>query len=159
MVLSPSLYLKLMTAQGNRVEKEVFELRKELNDVKKVMLEQHEKAVARDKVIEGQMDCFQARLLRHRSDIRAQQSRLDKQEATIAILEEENRVIVARMDSMSESLCKCSRLTPDGSWDAPFELDYEGSGDKGSYHMVPRTEEAGSTHEGAWRIHRAELSD
>jgi len=85
----------------------------------------------RDKFYEKELQSQQERLNRHRKDLDYARTRWMRMQTRIEDLEEENRMLKASMESMSDKLCRCQDKSPSitgsGSREEPFELAYEGS--------------------------------
>src|ERR1700679_3776933 len=85
----------------------------------------------RDKFYEKELQSQQERLNRHRKDLDYARTRWMRMQMRIEDLEEENRLLKASMESMSDKLCRCQEKSPSitrsGSREEPFELAYEGS--------------------------------
>ena len=104
----------------------------ELRHLHKMILEREER---RDKEVDSLME----RLNRHRRDLEATHSKARKTQEKIRGLEEEVLTLKVQVGSMADKVCRCSERSPalsgEGTQNAPFELDYEGS--SGFYHVPP----------------------
>jgi predicted nucleic acid-binding Zn-ribbon protein len=95
------------------------------------------------------------RMNRHRQEIDSLRDASFRLEERVKMLEDEKAILEAKVDSMSEKLCRCSESSPrikgQGSAAAPFELEDE---EELEYATPPtsRPESSSTSVPGKWQL-------
>ena len=84
-------------------------MKKDLAEVKAYAEAMANSNRARDAYIDKEQDKFFRRINRQRADIDALKERMERSELRVRALELENKSLSARLDSMVDKLCFCTR--------------------------------------------------
>ena len=99
----------MVTSQGDRLEQEQNQMKRDLAEVKVYAEAMAESNRARDAYVDQEQDKFFRRVNRQRADIDALKERMERLELRAKALELENKSLSARLDSMVDKLCFCAR--------------------------------------------------
>ena len=99
----------MVTSQGDRLEREQNQMKKDLAEVKAYAEAMAESNRARDAYVDKEQDKFFRRINRQRADIDALKERIERLELRARALELENESLSAHLDSMVDKLCFCTR--------------------------------------------------
>ena len=99
----------MVTSQGDKLEREQNQMKKDLAEVKAYAEAMAESNRARDAYVDKEQDKFFRRVNRQRADIDALKERMERSELRARALELENESLLARLDSMVDKLCFCTR--------------------------------------------------
>ena len=99
----------MVTSQGDRLEREQNQLKKDLAKVKAYAEAMADSNRARDAYVDKEQDKFFRRVNRQRADIDALKEHMERLELRAKALELENESLSARLDSMVDRLCFCTR--------------------------------------------------
>ena len=100
----------MVTSQGDCLEREQNQMKKDLAEVKAYAEAMAESNHARDAYVNKEQDKFFRRVNRQRADIDALKERMERSELRARALELENESLLARLDSMVDKLCFCTRV-------------------------------------------------
>ena len=92
------------------MEQEQNQMKKDLAEVKAYAEAMAESNQARDAYIDKEQDKFFRRVNRQWADIDALKERMERSELRARVLELENKSLSARLDSMVDKLCFCTRV-------------------------------------------------
>ena len=95
--------------QGNHLEKEQHQMKRDLAEVKVYTEAMAESNQARDMYINKEQDKFFQQLNRQRNDIDSLKEKLEQSELRVRALELANELMLERMDSMVTKLCFCTQ--------------------------------------------------
>ena len=84
-------------------------MKKDLAEVKAYAKAMADSNWARDTYVDKEQDKFFRRVNRQRADIDALKERMERSELRARALELENELLLARLDSMVDKLCFCTR--------------------------------------------------
>ena len=98
-----------MTSQGDWLEREQHEMKKDLAEVKAYAEAMADSNRARDTYVDKEQDKFFHRVNHQRADIDALKERMERSELRARALELENESLSARLNSMADKLCFCTR--------------------------------------------------
>ena len=99
----------MVTSQSDRLEQEQNQMKKDLAEVKAYAEAMADSNRARDAYVNKEQDKFFRRINRQRADIDALKERMERSELRARALELENESLSARLDSMVDKLCFCTR--------------------------------------------------
>ena len=99
----------MVASQGDRLEREQVQMKKDLAEVKAYAEAVVDSNHARDAYIDKEQDKFFHRVNRQRANIDALKERMERLELRARALELENKSLSARLDSMVDKLCFCTR--------------------------------------------------
>ena len=100
----------MVTFQGDRLEREQNQMRKDLAKVKVYAEAMADSNQARDAYVDKEQDKFFRRVNRQRADIDPLKEWMERSELRARALELENESLSARLDSMVDKLCFCTRV-------------------------------------------------
>ena len=98
----------MVTFQGDRLEREQNQMKKDLAKVKAYAEAMADSNRARNVYVDKEQDKFFRRINHQRADIDALKERLERSELKVRALELENESLSARLDSMVDKLCFCT---------------------------------------------------
>ena len=99
----------MVASQGDRLEQEQNQMTKDLAEVKAYAEAMADSNRARDAYVDKEQDKFFRRVNRQRANIDALKERMEQSELRARALELENKSLLARLDSMVDKLCFCTR--------------------------------------------------
>ena len=99
----------MATFQGDRLEQEQNQMKKDLAEVKAYAKAMADSNRARDAYVDKEQDQFFHQVNRQWADIDALKERMERSELRARALELENESSLARLDSMVDKLCFCTR--------------------------------------------------
>ena len=99
----------MVASQGDRLEQEQNQMKKDLAEVKAYAEAMADSNRARDVYVDKEQDKFFRRVNRQWADIDALKERMERSELRARALELENESLSARLDSMVDKLCFCTR--------------------------------------------------
>ena len=91
------------------MEQEQHQMKRDLAEVKAYAEAMADSNCARDTYVDKEQDKFFRRVNRQRADIDALKERMEQSELRVRALELENKSLSARLDSMVDKLCFCTR--------------------------------------------------
>ena len=97
-----------MASQGDHLEQEQNQMKKDLAKVKAYAEAMADSNRARDAYVNKEHDNFFRRVNRQCADIDALKERMERSELRARALELENESLSARLDSMVDKLCFCT---------------------------------------------------
>ena len=97
-----------MASQGDHLEQEQNQMKKDLAEVKAYAEAMVESNRARDAYVDKEQDKFFHRVNRQCVDIDTLKERMERSELRARALELENELLSARLDSMVDKLCFCT---------------------------------------------------
>ena len=94
--------------QGDRLEQEQAQMKKDLAEVKAYAKAMADCNQARDTYVDKEQDKFFCQLNRQQGNIDALKDRMEQLELRARALELENKLLLARMNSIANKLCFCT---------------------------------------------------
>ena len=99
----------MVTSQGDYLEREQAQMKKDLAEVKAYAEAMADSNRTRDTYVDKEQDKFFWHVNRQRADIDALKEHMERSELRARALELENELLLARLDSMVDKLCFCTR--------------------------------------------------
>ena len=99
----------MATSQGDRLEQEQNQMKKDLAEVKAYAEAMADSNRARDAYVDKEQDKFFCRVNRQRADIDTLKEQVERSELRARVLELENESMLAHLDSMVDKLCFCTQ--------------------------------------------------
>ena len=99
----------MVASQGDRLEWEQSQMKKDLAEVKAYAEAMADSNRARDAYVDKEQDKFFRWVNRQRADIDALKEWMERSELRARALELENKLLSAHLDSMVDKLCFCTR--------------------------------------------------
>ena len=99
----------MVASQGDRLEREQNQMKKDLAEVKAYAEAMADSNRARDAYVDKEQDKFFRQINRQRADINALKERMERSELRARVLELENESLSAHLDSMVDKLCFCTQ--------------------------------------------------
>ena len=99
----------MVASQGDHLEREQNQMKKDLAEVKAYAEAMVDSNRARDAYVNKEQDKFFRRVNRQRADIDTLKEHMERSELRARVLELENESLSARLDSMVDKLCFCTR--------------------------------------------------
>ena len=100
----------MATSQGDRLEREQNQLKKDLDEVKAYAEAMADSNRVRDAYVDKEQDKFFRHVNRQRADIDALKERMERSELRARALELENESLSTHLDSMVDKLCFCTQV-------------------------------------------------
>ena len=100
----------MVASQGDRLEREQNQMKKDLAEVKAYAEAMADSNRARDAYVDKEQDKFFHQINRQWADIDALKEWMEWSELRARALELENESLSARLDSMVDKLCFCTRV-------------------------------------------------
>ena len=100
----------MVTSQGDRLEQEQNQMKKDLAKVKAYVEAMADSNRVRDTYVDKEQDKFFHQVNRQRAEIDAFKERMERLELRAKALELENESLSAHIDSMVDKLCFCTRV-------------------------------------------------
>ena len=98
----------MVASQGDHLEREQNQMKKDLAEVKAYAEAMADSNRARDAYVDKEQDKFFRRVNRQQADIDALKEWMEQLELRVKALELENESLSARLDSMVDKLCFCT---------------------------------------------------
>ena len=99
----------MVAAQGDHLEQEQNQMKKDLAEVRAYAEAMADSNRAWDAYVDKEQDKFFHRINRQQADIDALKERMERSELRARVLELENKLLSARLDSMVDKLCFCTQ--------------------------------------------------